>query len=233
MRNRGRERSPSQEASQERRPPNPSTQSPKRRRSSPNSEDSSRSGRSTRGRFHRSRSKRSATPPPRREANPSMHAHRRRRSPSPTRRETHAQEQRRRRSPSPPMRQRRTPSPSDSPSSDDEASSASSKRSHNSNKSRRKHPAWKRSQKIAPKFREGGKNVTFLTYDGTYGDTDKILAFIQQFDAAFGGENFQEASKLRHVAMYLQKSGRQWWASLKTRGKAPKTWKACRAAIMK
>ena len=33
--------------------------------------------------------------------------------------------------------------------------------------------------------------------------------------------------------MYLQKSGRQWWASLKMRGKAPKTWKACRAAIMK
>ena len=77
-------------------------------------------------------------------------------------------------------------------------------------------PTWKRSQKIAPKFREGGKNVSFLTYDGTYGDTDKILAFIQQFDAAFGGENFQEASKLRHVAMYLTKSGKQWWASLKT-----------------
>ena len=75
--------------------------------------------------------------------------------------------------------------------------------------------------------------MTFLTYDGTYGDTDRILAFIQQFDAAFGGESFQEASKLRHIAMYLTKSGRQWWASLKSRGKAPKTWRACREEIMK
>ena len=75
--------------------------------------------------------------------------------------------------------------------------------------------------------------MTFLTYDGTYGDTDHNLAFIQQFDAAFGGESFQEASKLRHIAMYLTKSGRQWWASLKSRGKVPKTWRACREAIMK
>ena len=28
------------------------------------------------------------------------------------------------------------------------------------------------------KFQEGGKNVTFLTYDGTYGKTDKVLDFI-------------------------------------------------------
>ena len=32
--------------------------------------------------------------------------------------------------------------------------------------------------------------------------------------------------------MYLTKSGRQWWASLKTQGKAPKSWKSCRQAIM-
>ncbi|MCO5578312.1 hypothetical protein L7F22_032152 [Adiantum nelumboides] len=62
---------------------------------------------------------------------------------------------------------------------------------------------------------------------------DKVLAFIQQFDAAFGDEGFTESSKLRHVAMHFQKSARQWWASLQANGEAPKTWKALRASIMK
>ena len=72
-----------------------------------------------------------------------------------------------------------------------------------------------------------------MTYDGTYGETDKVLAFIQQFDAAFGGETFDEASKLRHVAMYVTKSGRKWWSKLQMEGEAPTTWKSCRQAIMK
>ena len=83
------------------------------------------------------------------------------------------------------------------------------------------------------KFKEGGKNITFLSYDGTYGATDHILGFIQQFDSAFGGEYFEECSKLRHVAMYFQKSARQWWASLCMHGIAPRTWKECRRAILK
>ena len=29
------------------------------------------------------------------------------------------------------------------------------------------------------KFKEGGKSITFLTYDGTFGATDKILTSIQ------------------------------------------------------
>ncbi|MCO5568294.1 hypothetical protein L7F22_021993 [Adiantum nelumboides] len=62
---------------------------------------------------------------------------------------------------------------------------------------------------------------------------DKVLAFIQQFDAAFGDEGFTESSKLRHVAIHFQKSARQWWASLRANGEAPKTWKALRASIMK
>ncbi|MCO5560782.1 hypothetical protein L7F22_014402 [Adiantum nelumboides] len=33
---------------------------------------------------------------------------------------------------------------------------------------------------------------------------DKVLVFIQQFDAAFGDEGFTESSKLRHVAMHFQ-----------------------------
>ncbi|MCO5553675.1 hypothetical protein L7F22_007201 [Adiantum nelumboides] len=64
-------------------------------------------------------------------------------------------------------------------------------------------------------------------------DEDNVLAFIQQFDAAFGDEGFTESSKLRHVAMHFQKPARQWWASLRANGEAPKTWKALRASIMK
>lgn len=74
--------------------------------------------------------------------------------------------------------------------------------------------------------------MTFLTYDGTYGQTDRVLSFIQQFDSAFGGEDSPESSKLCHVAMYLQKSTCKWWASLKVVGQQPRTWKACRAAMM-
>ncbi|MCO5557660.1 hypothetical protein L7F22_011228 [Adiantum nelumboides] len=62
---------------------------------------------------------------------------------------------------------------------------------------------------------------------------DKVVAFIQQFDAAFGDEGFTEFSKLRHVALHFQKSTRQWWASLRTNGEAPQTWKNLRASIMK
>ncbi|MCO5606086.1 hypothetical protein L7F22_060273 [Adiantum nelumboides] len=63
--------------------------------------------------------------------------------------------------------------------------------------------------------------------------TDKVLPFIQQFDAAFGDEGFTESSKLRHVAMHFQKSARQWWASLRANGEAPRTWKNLRVSIMK
>ena len=31
------------------------------------------------------------------------------------------------------------------------------------------------------KFKKGGKSITFLTYDATFGAIDKILAFIQQY----------------------------------------------------
>ena len=75
--------------------------------------------------------------------------------------------------------------------------------------------------------------MTFLTYNGTYGKMDKVLAFIQHFDTAFGGKNFDEGSKLHHVAMYLKKSSKKWWSSLKMIGKASKTWKSCCATIMK
>ncbi|MCO5600634.1 hypothetical protein L7F22_054749 [Adiantum nelumboides] len=43
----------------------------------------------------------------------------------------------------------------------------------------------------------------------------------------------EKSSKLRHVAMHFQKSARQWWASLRANGEAPRTWKNLRVSIMK
>ncbi|MCO5571463.1 hypothetical protein L7F22_025203 [Adiantum nelumboides] len=62
---------------------------------------------------------------------------------------------------------------------------------------------------------------------------DKVLVFIQQFDATFGDEGFKESSKLCHVAMHFQKFARGWRASLWANGEAPRTWKNLRASIMK
>ena len=118
--------------------------------------------------------------------------------------------QKRRRSPSP---------PSSSPPSTDTLESSSSTGSYYKARSSRKckgfYQAWRRAKKLET-FKEGGKNITFLSYDGLYGQMDKVLAFVQQFDVAFGGEHFPNRSKLRHVAMHFQKSVRQWWASLRT-----------------
>lgn len=69
----------------------------------------------------------------------------------------------------------------------------------------RRHVSWKRSYKLKT-FKEEGKNITFPSYDGTFGATDKVLAFIQQFDASFRDNNFFESSKLGHVSMHFQKN---------------------------
>ena len=101
-----------------------------------------------------------------------------------------------------------------------------------SRKCKGSYQAWKREKKLET-FKEGGKNITFLSYDGSYGQIDKVLAFVQQFDATFGGGHFTKRSKLLHVAMHFQKSARQWWASLKTQGIAPHAWKECLQEITK
>ncbi|MCO5587033.1 hypothetical protein L7F22_040978 [Adiantum nelumboides] len=130
------------------------------------------------------------------------------------------------RSPTPTKRKRSPHSPHHRESKREEKSSRKKK------ERKRSYAARKGSIKLE-KFKEGGKNISFLTYDGTFGATNKVLAFIQQFDVAFGDEGFTESSKLRHVAMHFQKSARQWWASLRANGEAPKTWKPLRASIMK
>ncbi|MCO5599143.1 hypothetical protein L7F22_053243 [Adiantum nelumboides] len=110
-------------------------------------------------------------------------------------------------------RKRSPSSPSSSPSSSSDESGGYSSRESPRRGHRRSHATWRRSNKLK-KFKEGGKSISFLTYDGTFGATDKVLAFIQQFDAAFGDEGFTESSKLRHVAMHFQKSARQWLIGL-------------------
>ena len=136
--------------------------------------------------------------------------------------------QKRRRSPSQPT----TSPPSSDMQESSSSSSGSSYKAHPTRKHKGSYKAWKWARKLET-FKEGGKNITFLSYDGSYGQADKVLAFVHQFDAAFGGEHFTERSKLRHVAMHFQKSARQWWASLKTQGIAPHTWKECCQEIMK
>ncbi|MCO5597114.1 hypothetical protein L7F22_051189 [Adiantum nelumboides] len=109
-------------------------------------------------------------------------------SPSPRGRKRERERHARRR-----HKSKRTPSPSSSPSKRNSFSSSSSSDGYLSSghHKRRRHDtyrAWKRSRKLQ-KFKEGGKSITFQTYDGSYGATDKVLSFIQQFDAAFGGED--------------------------------------------
>ncbi|MCO5608335.1 hypothetical protein L7F22_062542 [Adiantum nelumboides] len=129
-------------------------------------------------------------------------------------------------------RKRSPSSPSSSPSSSFDKSSGYSSQEKQRRGHQRSYDAWKGSSKLK-KFKEGGKNSSFLTYDGTFGTTNKVLAFIQQFDAAFGDEGCTESSKLRHIAIHFPKSAMQWWASLRANGEPPKTWKALRASIMK
>ncbi|MCO5603323.1 hypothetical protein L7F22_057473 [Adiantum nelumboides] len=133
-----------------------------------------------------------------------------------------------------PKKGRKSPTPPTSPSSSPrgESSSEESSSTYKGRHPRRKHHAWKRAKKLK-KFKEGGKSIIFQTFDGSYGHVDKVLTFIQQFDAAFGGEDFTEASKLRNVAMHLTKSARHWWSTLCAKNQAPKTWKVCRLTIMK
>ncbi|MCO5574630.1 hypothetical protein L7F22_028419 [Adiantum nelumboides] len=92
-------------------------------------------------------------------------------------------------------RKRSLSSPSSSPSSSFDESSNYSSREHQRRGHQQSYVAWKRSNKLK-KFKEGGKNISFLTSDGTFGATNKVLAFIQQFNVAFGDEGFTESSKL-------------------------------------
>ncbi len=58
-------------------------------------------------------------------------------------------------------------------------------------------------------YKEGGSDVKFETFRG-FQDRTKALSFLQQFDAAFAGGNFIEASKVRKAATYLKGNAQQW-----------------------
>ncbi|MCO5585690.1 hypothetical protein L7F22_039626 [Adiantum nelumboides] len=70
---------------------------------------------------------------------------------------------------------------------------------------------------------KGGKGVTSTTFTG-FDDRKKALSFLQQFDKAYAGGNFTEASKVRKAATYLTGNAGQWWTTLLLQGQAPSTW---------
>ena len=72
-------------------------------------------------------------------------------------------------------------------------------------------------------YKEGGAAVQFDTFRG-FEDRTKALSFIQQFDAAFAGGNFTEASKVRKTATFLKGNASQWWTTLLMQGQASSTW---------
>ena len=116
-------------------------------------------------------------------------------------------------------------SPPSSPSSSkDEESSSSPKWT----KVRRRRKAYATRGQFCRyhQFKKGGKIITFFTYNGTFGATNKILAFIQQYDATFRDEYLSKCSNLcNNVAMHFKSLDRQWWLSLHAQGRAPKIWK--------
>ncbi|MCO5577844.1 hypothetical protein L7F22_031679 [Adiantum nelumboides] len=72
-------------------------------------------------------------------------------------------------------------------------------------------------------YKEGGQAVKFDTFHGTH-DKLKALLFLQQFDAAFAGGNFTEASKIRKAATFLKINALQWWTTMLNQGVVPSTW---------
>ncbi|MCO5594957.1 hypothetical protein L7F22_048994 [Adiantum nelumboides] len=72
-------------------------------------------------------------------------------------------------------------------------------------------------------YKEGGQAVKFDTFHGTH-DKLKALLFLQQFDAAFAGGNFTEASKIRKAATFLKTNALQWWTTMLNQGVVPSTW---------
>ncbi|MCO5601850.1 hypothetical protein L7F22_055975 [Adiantum nelumboides] len=71
-------------------------------------------------------------------------------------------------------------------------------------------------------YKEGGQAVKFDTFHGTH-DKLKALLFLKQFDAAFAGGNFTEASKIRKTATF-KNNVLQWWTALLNQGVVPSTW---------
>ncbi|MCO5554104.1 hypothetical protein L7F22_007630 [Adiantum nelumboides] len=105
-------------------------------------------------------------------------------------------------------RKRSPSSPSSSPSSSSDESSGYSSQEKQRSGHQRSYAAWKSFKKLK-KFKNGGMNISFLTYYGTFGATNKLCIF--KSPPGNGGLAY----------------------GLRANGEAPKTWKALRASIMK
>lgn len=53
-----------------------------------------------------------------------------------------------------------------------------------------------------------------MSYDGTYGETNKVLAFLQQFDVAFGGKDFDEGAYSLFRCCLLHIFSQMWPSAL-------------------
>ncbi|MCO5563733.1 hypothetical protein L7F22_017380 [Adiantum nelumboides] len=123
-----------------------------------------------------------------------------------------------------------TPSLSSSPSKRSSFSSSSScdgysSKSHHKRRRLDTHRTWKRSRKLQ-KFKEGGKSITFQTYDGSYGATDKVLSFIQQYCAGLTEDirAYVNDQKPRTIVEVIHRSKKHLMAdhlSRITNGEAP------------
>ena len=96
---------------------------------------------------------------------------------------------------------------------------------------RKRHHDKNRTKKLK-NFKEGGNSVSFQTFDGSYGNVDKVLTFIQQFNASSRGEVI-ETSKLCNVVMHLTKLAHHQWSTLCAQNQASRMWKVYRITIMK
>ncbi|MCO5579519.1 hypothetical protein L7F22_033374 [Adiantum nelumboides] len=72
-------------------------------------------------------------------------------------------------------------------------------------------------------YKEGGATVKFETFNG-FEDKTKPLTFLQQFDTAYAGGSFTEASKVKKAATFLKGNVLTWWMTLLMQGQEPTTW---------
>ncbi|MCO5585856.1 hypothetical protein L7F22_039789 [Adiantum nelumboides] len=57
-------------------------------------------------------------------------------------------------------------------------------------------------------YKEGGQSVQFDTFSG-FDERTKVFSFLEQFDKAFEGRNFTEASKVKKAASFLKGNASQ------------------------
>ncbi|MCO5571836.1 hypothetical protein L7F22_025584 [Adiantum nelumboides] len=85
-------------------------------------------------------------------------------------------------------------------------------------------PPWEsREMGLETNCHEQNTSKTFFE-DNSEAEPLARLSFLQQFDKAYAGGNFTEASKVRKAATYLTGNVGQWWTTLLLQGQARSTW---------